>query len=153
MSDRLLARALAPVTRRLGNMLARGVVRGVNAALKMQGLQVSLLAGEVKDGLEHCESYGLTAHPHAGAEAVVVFLGGDRSHGLVIATPDRRYRLTGLASGEVALHDDLGHIVKLGRNGMMLQGGGHTITVTDTPKVRFETPRVECTGEFYAHVS
>lgn len=152
MSERVLARALAPVTRRIANMTARGVVTMVNAALKMQGLQVSLLAGEVKDGLEHCESYGFTAHPHDGAEAVALFLGGDRSHGLVLATPDRRYRLTGFEKGEVAIYDDLGHCVKLARSGIVIDGGGHDLLITNAAKIRCETPLLECTGDITAHV-
>ncbi len=132
-------------------MASRGVVSVINAALRMQGLQVRLLAGEVKDGLEHFEPYGFTAHPHAGAEAIVLFLGGDRSHGIVLATPDRRYRLKGLQAGEVALYDDLDHVVKLGRTGIEIDGGGHTLKITNAPIVRFETPLLEVTGDIQAH--
>ena len=46
-----------------------------------------------------------------------MFLGGNRDHGLVIAVDDRRYRLTALAAGEVALYDDLGKTLVLKRNG------------------------------------
>ncbi len=118
--ERLIARSLAPLARRVANATSRGVVSVVNAGLKMQGLQVRLLAGEVKDGLEHAEPYGFTAHPHPGAEAVVLFLAGDRSHGVVLTTPDRRYRIASLAAGEVAVYDDLGQFVKLGRNGITI---------------------------------
>lgn len=54
---------------------------------------------------------------HAGAEAVVLFPSGDRSHGVVISVADRRYRLKGLKSGEVAIYTDEGDsiILKRGR--------------------------------------
>lgn len=106
MDERGFSRLLAPYARRLGNMLARGVVSAVNAAKKMQSLQVRLLAGEVKDVVEHFEPYGFTAHPHAGAEAFAAFLDGDRSHGIVLVVADRRYRIKGLAAGEVAIYTD-----------------------------------------------
>ena len=77
------ARLIAPYVRRIGNMLSRGTVAAVNAASKMQGLQLRLLADEVKDSVEHFEPYGFTSHPNGGAEAVAVFLDGDRSHGIV----------------------------------------------------------------------
>ncbi len=147
MDERAFGRFLAPYARRLGNLLARGVVSVVNAAAKMQVLQVKLLAGEAKAGLEHFEPYGFTAHPHAGAEALAVFLDGDRSHGIVIVTPDRRYRLTGLAAGEVAIYDDLGQKVHLTRAGIVIDGAGLPVTITNTPKVRMETPLLEVTGE------
>lgn len=139
MDERAFGRFLAPYARRLGNLLARGVVSVVNAAAKMQVLQVKLLAGEAKAGLEHFEPYGFTAHPHAGAEALAVFLDGDRSHGIVIVTPDRRYRLTGLAAGEVALYTDEGDKIVLKR--------GNVIEITAATKVRMVTPLLEVTGE------
>jgi len=46
---------------------------------------------------------------------------------------DRRYRLTGLAEGEVALYDDLGHKVHLAREGIVIDGGGHNVSVINAP--------------------
>ncbi|MDO8294381.1 MAG: phage baseplate assembly protein V [Gallionella sp.] len=129
MSERMIARMLAPLACGLGNMLARGTVVLANAASKMQTLQVKLLSGEAKDGVEHFEGYGLTAKPHPGAECIALFFGGDRSNGVVIAVADRRYRLTGLAEGEVALYDDLGHKVHLTRTGIVINGGVHAINI------------------------
>lgn len=164
--QRVIARAVAPLARRIANVAARGVVTLVNAASKMQGLQVRLLANEVKDGLEHFETYGFTASPKTGAEALVLFLGGDRSHGIVVATPDRRFRLTGLEEGEVALYDDQGKFIKLARDGIVISDGVHQINlnpsgvsidsggsalhITNAPSIRFETPRLEVTGEIVA---
>lgn len=118
MSD--LARLLAPLARRVANLLARGSVAAVNAGAKMQALQVRLLAGEIKDAVEHVEPYGFTSHPQGGAEAFAAFFDGDRSHGVVLCVADRRYRLTGLAAGEVALHDDQGQKVHLTRTGIVV---------------------------------
>lgn len=89
-------------------MVSRCTVALVNTALKMQGLQIRLLAGEFKDNVEHMEPYGYTSAPHPGAEGVAVFPGGDRSHGVVVVVADRRYRLKGLKDGEVALYTDEG---------------------------------------------
>lgn len=132
MSERMIARMLAPLARGLGNMLARGTVVLANAASKMQTLQVKLLSGEVKDGIEHFEAYGLTAHPKSGAEHITLFMGGDRSHGVTIMVADRRYRLAGLAEGEVALYDDLGQKVHLTRTGIVVHS---TLITLDAPTV------------------
>lgn len=131
---------------RLTTMLARGTVALANAAAKLQSLQIRLLAGEVKTGMEHFESYGLTAKPHPGAEGIAAFLGGDRSHGVVLAVADRRYRVQGLADGEVCLYDDLGHQVLLGRNGIVINGAGHPVVITNTPRLRVEAD-IEATGQ------
>lgn len=144
MSDDLGNR-LRPFVNRIANMLARGKVSGVKASTKMQTLQLALLDGEGKDRLEHYEPYGFTSHPFAGAEAAAVFLDGDRSHGLVLVVADRRYRLTGLAQGEMAIFDDLGQKVHLTRAGIVVVAP--TVTVQASTKVRMETPLLEVTGQ------
>lgn len=146
MSERMIARALAPLARSVRNLLARAVVSSVNAAGGMQVLQLRILAGELKDGVEHMEPYGLTAHPQRGAEAVAGFVEGDRSHGLVLMVADRRYRVTGLQAGEVCVYDDLGHEVRLTRAGIVIDGAAHQVTITNTPRLLVEGD-IEATGE------
>jgi phage gp46-like protein len=92
----------------LTRLLARGTVVLANSASKLQSLQMRLTAGEVNDDMEHFEPYGFTSHPLAGAEGVVTFIGGDRSHAIALVIADRRYRLQSLASGEVAIYTDEG---------------------------------------------
>ncbi len=144
--ERAISKMMRPLAQRIGNMVSRGVVSAVSAALKMQGLQVKLLAGEVKDGLEHFEPYGYTSHPKSGAEAITMFIDGDRSHGVVIVVADRRYRLKGLAAGEVALYDDQGQKVHLTRSGIVVDGAGKPIAIQNTPSVTMTTPQVTMTG-------
>lgn len=107
---------MAPVEGRVRLMIARAIVRLVDDTPMAQALQIDLLADEQQDAVERLQNYGLTAVPHAGAEALVACVGGLRSHAVVIAVEDRRYRVTGLQTGEVALYDDLGNMVKLGRD-------------------------------------
>ncbi|APW40795.1 hypothetical protein RD110_18570 [Rhodoferax koreense] len=104
---------------RIGNMFVRGKVTAAKATTKMQTLQVQLLDEEAKDRMEHFEPYGFTSHPQAGAEVVAGFFDGDRSHGVVLVVADRRYRLTTLQPGEVALHDDGGSTITLKRGGVI----------------------------------
>lgn len=132
------SRMLAPLARRVRLMVARGVVAAVNDALKLQGVQLQLLADETSGDLERFQQYGFTSVPLPGAEAVVVCVGGSRSHGLVIAVDDRRYRLKGLAAGEAALYTDEGDKIHLKRGG--------TIEVIAATKVAVASPLVEVTG-------
>lgn len=133
-----LAKALGPMARRIGNLLSRGVVGFVDSSRKMQSLQVNLLAGESKDDIEYFEAYGWTSCAHPGAEHVSAFFDGDRSAGVVLVVADRRFRLTGLAAGEVAIHDDQGQKVHLTRSGIVIEGAGLPIKITDTPTVTIE---------------
>lgn len=116
-----LAKLLGPYSRRISNLLCRGRVSGSNGASKMRTLQLRLLSDETKDGVEHFEPYGFTSEPLPGAEHVSAFFDGDRSHGVTLVVADRRYRLTGLQSGEMAIFDDQGQKVHLTRDGIVIQ--------------------------------
>lgn len=97
---------------------ARAVVTAIDDAGPLQTVQAEAMAGELIDQAERVQDYGFASHPHAGAEAVAVFGSGHRNHPLIIAVADRRYRLKALAAGEVAIHDDLGQVVHLTRDGI-----------------------------------
>lgn len=146
---------LRPYANRLANMLARGVVTATDGSTKLRTLQVKLLAGEVKDRMEHFEPYGFTSEVKPGSEPLAMFFDGDRSHGVVMQVADRRYRMTGMQSGEVAVYDDLGQSVHLTRSGIVIKGAGRPITIQDVTtatvkaatSVRLETPVLNVTGD------
>ena len=116
----------------LATLITRCTVALANAAGKLQALQVRMLADEVKDNVEHLEPYGFTGCPHAGAEGVVVFPGGDRSHGVVVVVADRRFRLQGLKPGEVALYTDEGAKLHFERGNKLTIVAGAVDIVSDT---------------------
>lgn len=153
MSD--LGKMLAPIARRLGNMLARGSVAAANGAGKMRTLQIRMMSDETKDNVEHFEPYGFTSEPIQGAEHVTAFFDGDRSHGVTLVVADRRYRLQGLKAGEMAIFDDQGQKVYLTRTGIVIDGASLPLVIQNVPtatvkaatKVRFETPLLEVTGQ------
>lgn len=129
---------------RIRLMLGRGIVRLVDDAAKAQALQLELLSDEAQDGVERFQNYGFTSHPHPDAEAIVACMGGLRSHAVVIAVEDRRFRLAGLQQGEVAIYDDLGNVVLLGREGIEVTGAAK-VTVT-APQVLIASDDVQLAG-------
>ncbi|WP_414538035.1 phage baseplate assembly protein V [Pseudomonas sp. CAM1A] len=132
--------------RPMRNFLARGVVALVDAGRKLQGLQMRLTADEVKDGMEHFEPYGFTSNPLPGAEALAAFLGGDRSHGVVVCVADRRFRLQALKSGEVAIYTDEGDRLHFKR-GRVIEIQTLTLKVKAETAVEFDTPVIRTTGQ------
>ncbi len=82
-------------------------MRAVSDAPGIQELQVSLLAGELRGRVQYFQPFGLSAVPLAGAEAAVVFPGGDRGHGIAVAVDDPRYR-PHLNPGESCLYNAKG---------------------------------------------
>lgn len=151
---------LAPLARQIRNSIARGVLTLIDDSTALQRVQVTLMAlpqpdgsigQEIASNLEVIRQYGFTSVPWPGAEAVHVGVGGVRAHGIVIAIDDRRYRLTGLAAGEVALYDDLGQKVHLTRSGIVISGADLPVTITNTPKVRVESALFQVTGDIIDH--
>jgi phage baseplate assembly protein V len=129
----------------LKSMLVRGTVILADAARKLQTLQVRLTAGEIKDGAEHFEPYGLTSHPLAGAEVLTAFLGGDRSHAVVLVASDRRYRIRELQPGEVAIYTDEGDKIHFKR-GRIIDIETGTLNIKASSGVHFDTPSITQTG-------
>lgn len=95
---------IGPLRRKVASMVLRGSVSGDLTDDSLQKVQINGLADETLDGLEYIEPYGFTSKPGVGAETVTLFLNGNRDHGVILSIADRRYRLKGLASDDVALY-------------------------------------------------
>ncbi|WP_027366930.1 phage baseplate assembly protein V [Desulfocurvibacter africanus] len=139
---RALGKVLGPIKRRISLLVTRCVVSLVDSNQAMQLLQVKLLADELLDDAEHFEAYGFTSCPHPGAEGVALAAGGNRSHCIVVCVGDRRYRLTGLKAGEVAIYSDEGDSIVLRRGRKIEVTAGTQVSVT-APKAVF-SGIVEC---------
>lgn len=124
---------MGQIWRRLQLLAAQGKATLVGA----QTVQVQVLEGETLKA-QRIEPYGLSYRPKAGAQAYLVFPCGDRAMGLALVVGDKRYQMD-LTEGEVALHDDEGNFVKLGRGGV--------VTVKASTSVLADTPNFETTGD------
>lgn len=134
--DRLAIRALKralidPLERRISSMVARAVIQIVADSGDLQRVQIGVLSGEVIDDAERFQGYGFTSVPLSGAEAVVLFPGGDRAHPLVIATDDRRHRVAGLSDGDACVYSSSGAQVIVRADGdiEVIPGGGGEVRI------------------------
>jgi phage gp45-like len=112
-----LEKVLGPLRRRVQLLVSRGVLHLSYEDKGMRLLNVTLLANEPRDGVEHLEQYGFTSRGLPDAEVFALAHGGDRAHCLVFCVADRRYRLQSLQLGEVAIYDDEGTSIVLRRGG------------------------------------
>lgn len=120
-----LRKAVSDMVRPLQNkvllMVGRGIILAVNDGTKIQQLQITLLADEVKDQVESFQHFGFTSNPPQNTECIMVSVAGSRDHGVVIATENRELRLKGLAPGDSAQYNKNGkHIWLKGDNAEML---------------------------------
>lgn len=133
------------------SILGRGVLSVSNEDTKLRSIDAEYLPGELLGGLEHFEPYGFGSRAFAGSEVLSVFFNGDRSHGVVLITADRRYRLK-LEEGEVAVFDDQGQKIHLKRDGIFVStpknltaavGGNFDATVTGTSKIKTQSLTID----------
>jgi phage baseplate assembly protein V len=124
------------------NMIARGVLQATDDSKGVQVLSLSLLAGERKDNVERFQNYGFTSMPTGEAEAIVIFPGGDRSAGVVVALDNRAARMTGLQLGEVAVYTEEGDSIVLGLN-RQIEITTRRLVVTATETVQITAPHAD----------
>lgn len=139
----LIRRMLEPLRNRVMLMVSRAVVQIVKDSGGIQTMQISLLKDEIKSEVERLQNYGFTSNPQPGAEAGVVFIGGDRDRGLIFAVDDRRYRFKNLAAGEVAMYDDLGQYVHFKKPGDIEVSATTNVKVMAATKIEIDAPTAE----------
>ena len=133
------------VARVMGNVrLAFRAVAARNTHEALIGVEMQGLAGESVSG-ELFQHYGFSSAPLAGAEYLVIPVGGNSKHSVVVASEDGRYRIK-LQDGEVSLYTDEGDYVHMKR-GRVVEIVTDTLVVKAGIKVRFETPLVEMSGD------
>jgi phage baseplate assembly protein V len=118
--------------------IARGTIEKVNDQPKRQEHDINLHSDETKMQVEYFGHYGFHSVPVAPsggqyAESIVAFLGGNRSHAVVIAVGDKRYEPTGWKEGEAGLHHYKGGSAKFTDAGWVHAAGDgklpHIVTV------------------------
>jgi len=104
MSPADISRLLAPLHRRVMLAIGRATLRGTSAGGGLQRVSATLTAEETRGGVEHLQPYGLASRARAGAEALIVCVGGDRGHPVCVVADDPRGRPADLAEGEVCVY-------------------------------------------------
>jgi phage baseplate assembly protein V len=115
--------------RRVMNMVATVKITATDDTGPVHRAQVRGFPPETIDNMPVLQIYGLASHAMPGSDATALFTSGDRSNGTIIATGNQQYRLRNLKSGEVALYDNGGNIVKLANGGNIEITCPHGITI------------------------
>lgn len=145
MIEKFVKEQVSKVRQMATNMLARAVIDFVNTeAGKTATAKITVLDGEEQEEVELLQQYGHASCPPKGTEAVVVYLGGRRSNGLIIATDSGNYRFQ-LEEGESALYTQEGDKIHL-KKGRIIEIETKTLKLKATDSVEFDTPKFSCTG-------
>jgi phage gp45-like len=127
--------------RRVQMMLAPVKITATDDTGPVHRAQVRAMAPEQIDNVAVLQLYGLASHAMVGSDAMALFVSGDRSNAVIVATNNQDARMRNLKSGEVALYTDEGDSVLLSR--------GRIISIKCGTKVHIDCPLVEMTGDLH----
>ena len=143
---KIFQRLFKPWKNRILLLVGRGILLATKDSTDIQQLQVTLLAGEVKDQVELMGHFGLASHAPKKSDVVMLSVGGNRDHGIVIATESREYRFKDLGEGEVALYSKDGDHVHL-KNGNVIDVKTKTLNINAETVVNITTPTTNISGD------
>jgi phage baseplate assembly protein V len=122
--------------RRVQLSIGRGRITAVDDSKTAQLLQVQMGALETRDKTPRIAEYGLASYPPLSSEVVVVFLGGDHSNGVAIASNHQGSRPTNLQEGEVMLYDVLGRQIYFSKDGgIVIEAKDTAVTINHATSI------------------
>lgn len=141
----------------------RGRLTRVKSNLTIQQVQVKGLAGEQLQDAEFFQHFGFTSCPPAGTQCIVLPMGGQSSHSIIIATENGAYRIQNLASGEVAIYSSEGAYVHI-KKGRIIEADcdeyrvktkkyiveAEQYSVEASDNAAFTTPKLDTSQDFKA---
>lgn len=139
--------AIERLYRRVMLVVGRGRIKTGSDTGAAQQQQVTLGPFETFDNVPRLSEYGFNSMPPPESDAVLIFVGGNRVDGVIIATGNQTYRMRSLKPGEVSISDNLGQSVYLTQNGIVVSGAGLPVLVTNTPEITLDTPLTRITGD------
>ena len=114
----------------------------------VQLLQGDALAGETMQAAELFQHFGFTSGPPAGTQLIVLPIGGQSAHSVVIATEHGAYRVD-VQSGEACIYSQWGDKVHLKQERIDVETKVLHFKASD--QVIFETPNISmprlCTSQ------
>jgi phage baseplate assembly protein V len=108
---------------------ARAVLRSVVTGTRIQRVDAEALAGETLQDVELMQQFGFTSAPPAGAQLILIPLGGRTSAAVVVATEHGAYRFKVNNQGEAALYNQWGDSLHLRQDRTMRAVAGAKLEV------------------------
>jgi phage baseplate assembly protein V len=120
---------------------ARLTARADGAGVQL--LQGDALAGETMQAAELFQHFGFTSAPPAGTQLIVLPLGGQSAHSVVIATENGSYRVD-VQSGEACVYNMWSDKIHLKQERIEVET--KTLVLKAAEQVIFETPSITMQG-------
>jgi phage baseplate assembly protein V len=127
------------------DMISRGKVRSARVRGGRVLAEIENADGELRTRVEIPQPMGITAVPEAGADVVVLQIGGP-DHLVALQADDARLRAPGLSAGDIALRDKRGQQVVMNGEGVTISGA-LKVTIVSAGDVEITAPKVTVTGD------
>ncbi|WP_175795972.1 phage baseplate assembly protein V [Burkholderia anthina] len=132
------------LARRVLLAIGRGRVSTSNDSGVVQLVQTKFNDLETIDDMPRVAEFGFTSRPPDGCDVLAVFIGGDRSNGVIVGTNHQGTRPTGLSVGETMIYSQDGKSVYLtAGGGIVVEAKGQDVVVNDARNVTWN-----CSGDF-----
>lgn len=126
-------------------MISRGRVRSARIRGGRVLAEVEMADGETRTRVELLLPMGMTAVPRAGADLLVVQVGGP-DHLVALQADDASLRAAGLTPGDIGLRDERGQMVVLNGEGVTVSGA-LKVTIVSAGDVEITAPKVKVNGD------
>jgi len=123
------------LARRILLAIGRGRVSASDDSGVVQLVQTTFNDLETIDGMPYVAHFGYASRPPVGADVLAVFIGGDRSSGVVAGTNHQASRPTGLAYGESKQYSQIGQYIYLSESGIVIEAKNLPVTINDASAV------------------
>jgi phage gp45-like len=115
-------------TVRLLTALSRSTAAAIDSG-NVQTMQGQIDPLSFQDRIPTLLNYGFSSSLPVGGDKAMIFLNGDRSQGIVVATGHQTYRYRGLLEGQSVMYDMWDHSLLMSETGASLVGN---LTITGT---------------------
>lgn len=138
--------------RRIRMILAPAVIKTTDDTGSLLKGQININGTpEVIDPIGIMYAYGYHANPLPNTDATALFLAGDRSNPIIVATNHQQSRPRNYKPGEIGIYTDEGDTVTLNRENKLNITSKDRVTVKGTNKVALDTPLTEISKDVKAH--
>lgn len=127
------------------DMISRGKVRSARVRGGRVLAEIENADGELRTRVEIPQPMGMTAVPEAGADVVVLQIGGP-DHLVALQADMASLRAPGLAPGDIALRDKRGQMVVMSGEGVTVSGA-LKVTIVSAGDIEITAPKVTVTGD------
>jgi len=148
---KVFRKLIAPLQRKVLLTIGRGVILATKDSGTLQVIQGTFLADEVKSDVEKMHHFGFTSHAPKNSECIMVSVGGNREHGIIIATESRQYRFKDLGEGEAAIYSQFGDYIHL-KNGNVIDVKTKTLNIDAETEVNVTTKTANITASTVTNI-